>query len=180
MRYKSEEMKEKIISAIESFFLAHRRSPTITELVGLAGLSRSRVHAYLKGLDLEGRIHYDGKHLDTPVTRKADPAVALSPILGAVACGQPQYAEENFESYVPLPTVIFGDAAHFILRAQGDSMVEAGIEDGGGFEDMNDWYDEESVDYAGVAERFKAPDLKSGDGASHRGFESYHRRQPSV
>ena len=31
---------------------------------------------------------------------------------------------------MPLPTVIFGDAAHFILRAQGDSMVEAGIEDG--------------------------------------------------
>lgn len=27
MRYKSEEMKEKIISAIESFFLAHRRAP---------------------------------------------------------------------------------------------------------------------------------------------------------
>ena len=50
MRYKSEEMKEKIISAIESFFLAHRRAPTITELVGLAGLSRSRVHAYLKEL----------------------------------------------------------------------------------------------------------------------------------
>ena len=115
MRYKSEEMKEKIVSSIESFFLAHRRAPTITELTGLAGLSRSRVHAYLKGLD-------------TPVTRKADPAVELSPILGAVACGQPQYAEENFESYVPLPTVIFGDSAHFILRAQGDS--EAGIEDG--------------------------------------------------
>ena len=94
MRYKSEEMKEKIISAIESFFLAHRRSPTITELVGLAGLSRSRVHAYLKELDLEGRIHYDGKHLDTPVTRKAEAAVELSPILGAVACGQPQYAED--------------------------------------------------------------------------------------
>ena len=36
----------------------------------------------------------------------------------------------RLESYVPLPTVIFGDAAHFILRAQGDSMVEAGIEDG--------------------------------------------------
>ena len=130
MRYKSEEMKEKIVSAIESFFLAHRRSPTITELVGLAGLSRSRVHAYLKELDQEGRIRYDGKRLDTPVTRKADPAVELSPILGAVACGQPQYAEENFESYVALPTAIFGDDDHFILRAQGDSMVEAGIEDG--------------------------------------------------
>ena len=90
MRYKSEEMKEKIVSSIESFFLAHRRAPTITELTGLAGLSRSRVHAYLKELDQEGRIRYDGKRLDTPVTRKADPAGELSPSLGVVASGQPQ------------------------------------------------------------------------------------------
>ena len=130
MRYKSEEMKEKIISSVESFFLTHRRTPTITELTGLAGLSRGRVYYYLKELDQEGRIWYDGKRLETPVTRKASPEVELSPVLGTVACGQPQYAEENFESYVALPTIIFGDDAHFILRAQGNSMVEAGIEDG--------------------------------------------------
>ena len=109
MRYKSEEMKEKIISSVESFFLTHHRTPTITELTGLAGLSRGRVYYYLKELDQEGRILYDGKRLETPVTRKASPEVDLSPILGTVACGQPQYAEENFESYVALPTIIFGD-----------------------------------------------------------------------
>lgn len=32
-------------------------------------------------------------------------------------------------------------------------VAEAGIEDGGGFEDMNDWYDEDSVDFEAVAER---------------------------
>ena len=63
MRYKSEEMKEKIISSVESFFLTHRRTPTITELTGLAGLSRGRVYYYLKELDQEGRIRYDGKRL---------------------------------------------------------------------------------------------------------------------
>ena len=105
MRYKSEEMKEKIISSIESYFLAHRWTPTITELTGLAGLSRSRVHAYLKELDQEGRIRDDGKCLDTRVTRKADPAVELSPILGAVACGEDFQAEQgvqyrNVESFL--------------------------------------------------------------------------------
>ena len=64
MRYKSEEMKEKIILSVESFFLTHHRTPTITELTSLAGLSRGRVYYYLKELDQEGRIRYDGKRLD--------------------------------------------------------------------------------------------------------------------
>lgn len=46
------------------------------------------------------------------------------------ACGSPQYEEENIEEYVSLPTAIFGKGDFFILRASGQSMIEAGIDDG--------------------------------------------------
>ena len=54
----------------------------------------------------------------------------LVPVLGSVACGVPKYAEENIEEYVRLPVSLFGRGDFFILRANGDSMIEAGIDNG--------------------------------------------------
>ena len=47
-----------------------------------------------------------------------------------VACGIPEDAEESVEDYVPLPTSIFGEGELYILRASGESMIDAGINDG--------------------------------------------------
>ena len=47
-----------------------------------------------------------------------------------IACGVPKYAEENIAEYVKLPVSLFGSGDYFILNASGNSMVNAGIEDG--------------------------------------------------
>ena len=52
------------------------------------------------------------------------------PVLGSVSCGVPKFAEENIEEYVRLPVALFGRGEFFILRANGDSMIEANIDDG--------------------------------------------------
>ena len=39
-------------------------------------------------------------------------------------------AEENIEEYVKLPISLFGHGEFFLLRAKGDSMINAGIDDG--------------------------------------------------
>lgn len=54
------------------------------------------------------------------------------PIVGTVACGQPIFAEENIEGYVPVSTQIASSKTtrYFILRAKGDSMNKKGIHDG--------------------------------------------------
>ncbi|MDR3051113.1 MAG: helix-turn-helix domain-containing protein [Oscillospiraceae bacterium] len=49
------------------------------------------------------------------------------PILGDVACGDPIYAPDPFESYVQLGTAVKCD---FALRAKGESMTGIGIHDG--------------------------------------------------
>lgn len=130
MRYKSEETMENIVGAIDSYFFTHKEIPSITEIARLVGRSRSTVHAYLREMNRIGQIHYDGVTLETPVTSKADSGYSLSPIIGSIACGAPQYEEENFETYVALSDALFGPGEHFILRAKGESMIEAGIDPG--------------------------------------------------
>lgn len=49
------------------------------------------------------------------------------PLLGSIACGEPIFADEDFEGYVEAGANIDAD---FCLRANGDSMIGARIHDG--------------------------------------------------
>ncbi len=49
------------------------------------------------------------------------------PLLGEIACGIPKYANEDRESYIMSGTNIHAD---FCLKAKGDSMINARIQDG--------------------------------------------------
>ena len=48
-------------------------------------------------------------------------------LMGDIACGEPRYADEDRSSYVEVGTDIKAD---FCLRAKGDSMINARINDG--------------------------------------------------
>jgi len=66
----------------------------------------------------------------TREAKKTQKETIKVPVLGAVSCGIPKYAEENIEEYVRLPVALFGRGQFFILRASGDSMIGVGINDG--------------------------------------------------
>lgn len=55
------------------------------------------------------------------------PKVKKIPLLGKIACGKPILAQENWEELILLPN---GVAADFALRCQGNSMIDARINDG--------------------------------------------------
>jgi len=61
-----------------------------------------------------------------------NPAIVAIPLIGSVACGSPLLAQENIEGYIPVdPRLVRGDPGRFFfLRAHGDSMTAAGIDDG--------------------------------------------------
>lgn len=130
MRYKSKDTMDCIVKAIEDYFFSHNRTPSITNIADITGLARSTVFRYLKEMDTKGLVIYDNVTIHTPVTEKADTKFNYTPVLGSVACGEPQLDEENFEEYVALPTALFGNGDFFILRTRGESMIEAGIEPG--------------------------------------------------
>ena len=53
------------------------------------------------------------------------------PLVGAVRAGEPLVADEHLESVFPLPAEMVGsDNSCFILVVRGDSMINAGIEEG--------------------------------------------------
>ncbi|MDC2974377.1 transcriptional repressor LexA [Candidatus Pelagibacter sp.] len=52
------------------------------------------------------------------------------PVLGKIAAGTPVEAIQNEVSRIPLPSNIEKDGEFFGLKVQGDSMIEAGINDG--------------------------------------------------
>ena len=52
------------------------------------------------------------------------------PVVGRVAAGSPILAQEHIEETYGVPPNLFHPAADFLLRVEGDSMVNAGILDG--------------------------------------------------
>ncbi len=53
------------------------------------------------------------------------------PLVGSVTCGSPILAEENIEAFVPVSKSLAQSGnKYFLLRATGDSMNQAGIDDG--------------------------------------------------
>lgn len=76
-------------------------------------------------------LEYDGQEIQTAVTRKVNKDISDSDCWVSIPCGTPEYEEEHIEGYVALPTAIFERRDLYILRANGESMIDAGIDDGG-------------------------------------------------
>lgn len=55
------------------------------------------------------------------------PTLRRVPLLGAIACGKPILAEENYDGMVDVPDFVQAD---FALRCRGDSMMGSRIMDG--------------------------------------------------
>lgn len=52
------------------------------------------------------------------------------PILGKIACGDLSEAVQENDEYFPISETILGSGEFFVLTANGDSMIDAGIEEG--------------------------------------------------
>ena len=63
----------------------------------------------------------------SPITRE----MVRVPLVGSAPCGNPLLGETNIEEYIPVPkTKLKAGVKYFIVRAEGDSMNLAGIQDG--------------------------------------------------
>ena len=127
---KSEERMKEICRYIEEYQFQYRRTPTLDKIAKAVGTVKSNVYKYLAEMEQRHMIRREGREIKVRSAVEAHPGLNRVPILGSISCGQPEYAEENFEEYVPLPVALFGEGDFFILRASGYSMIEAGINPG--------------------------------------------------
>jgi len=58
------------------------------------------------------------------------PEAALVPLVGRIAAGNPDLADETVEGIFPLPRQVVGEGDLFLLRVHGQSMTGAGIMEG--------------------------------------------------
>ena len=51
------------------------------------------------------------------------------PVFRAIPCGPPNYIDNEIQGFIEIPEKMLGAGEYYILRAKGDSMVDAGIAD---------------------------------------------------
>lgn len=130
MRSKSPELMDKILKYAEQYYLDRGHSPSTSVIANALDISKATAYRYLVEMNDKGMLAYNGQEIQTDVTRKLNSENNRTAIVGSIPCGTPEYEEENIEEYISLPTAIFGKGDFFILRASGQSMIEAGIDDG--------------------------------------------------
>ena len=132
--HSSGERQEMIFKYIKEFLLEKGYPPSVREIGKAVGLkSSSTVHGYLARLEEAGLIKRDPtkpRAIDILDEKPWDKTVKV-PLVGAVTAGVPILAEENIEDVFSFPQGLIGtrDDA-FMLRVQGESMINAGIFDG--------------------------------------------------
>ena len=127
------ESQEKIFAYIKKVVKAKGYPPSVREICEATGLrSTSTVHAHLKRLEKRGLISRDSmKPRAISVSSDIQQTDTMAvPVVGRVTAGTPILANENIEEYISIPNVLLGDGEHYILGVRGDSMIEAGINDG--------------------------------------------------
>ncbi|AUS96556.1 repressor LexA [Clostridium thermosuccinogenes] len=118
--------------------------PSVREICSAMGYkSTSTVHGYIEQLQKNGYLQKDptkpralkiiSNNKETEVRKEGEyyskKELVDVPIVGKVTAGQPILAVENIEDTFPIPVDFVQNSTAFMLRVQGDSMVEAGILD---------------------------------------------------
>lgn len=109
--------------------------PSVREICAAVSLkSTSTVHGHLKRLEKKGFIKRDpSKPRALEINELSAPKKEMIniPIIGKITAGLPILATENVEDTFPLPiNYIKHDNELFMLRVSGESMINAGINDG--------------------------------------------------
>lgn len=147
--------QRRILEVIRDAVVLRGYPPSIREIGDAAGLQSTSSVAYqLKELEKKGFLRRDPnkpravdlRHLPEaaqspaaePPTPQAAPAAVSEdasqpryvPVVGRIAAGVPILAEQNVDSYFPLPEELLGDGDLYMLQVVGESMRDAGILDG--------------------------------------------------
>ena len=130
MRSKSPELMLRIKDYIESYYERYSSTPTVREIYASMKIAVSSAHRYLVAMADRDMVSYENGVLSTPKIEMMSPEVRPAAIVGSIPCGSPEEREAQIEEYLPLSVSVFGNGDFYALRASGDSMIEAQIDDG--------------------------------------------------
>ena len=130
-------IQQKILDYIKEETLTKGFPPSVRDICAAVNLkSTSSVFTHLGNLEKKGYIKRDPTKpraitiCDDSFNMIRTEIVSI-PVVGQVAAGTPILAEENIDSYIPIPASMCPKGSDaFILNVKGDSMINAGIYNG--------------------------------------------------
>jgi repressor LexA len=125
--------QKEILDHIESFIDAQGYAPSFEEIADAFGYSSlATVHEHLSNLERKGYIRksYNESRSIELVGRDGGTPVVELPLLGAVAAGLPIEAVQEAETLAVPPDMISRRRDNYVLRVEGNSMIEEQIRDG--------------------------------------------------
>ena len=125
--------QKEILDYIEGFIAERGYAPSFEEIAESFGYSSlATVHEHLSNLERKGYIrksYNESRSIELVRPEVGQPAVEL-PLLGAVAAGLPIEAIPDTESVVVPPDMVRRQRDNYVLRVEGNSMIEEQIRDG--------------------------------------------------
>ena len=129
--------QREILDYIKSEILSRGYPPAVREICEAVNLkSTSSVHSHLETLEKNGFIRRDPTkpraiEICDDNFQMVRTETASLPVIGTVAAGTPILAEENIDSYFPVPAdIVPNGEPSFVLKVKGDSMINVGIFNG--------------------------------------------------
>ena len=126
--------QSEILQYIKDFLIDNGYPPSVREIGMAVGLkSSSTVHRYLAMLEDNGAIRRNPTKPRAIDIMGENPWGRTTPVplVGTVTAGEPILAEQNVEEVFSFPRALLGTSEEvFMLRVQGDSMINVGIFDG--------------------------------------------------
>lgn len=126
--------QEKVLDFLVSTIRERGFPPTLREIAHHLGLKGPRSpQKTLSILERKGhikRIPRESRAIEVLGVVSPGPTTVSVPVIGKVTAGEPILAIENIEGHVNLDKSLLNSEDVFLLRVQGDSMIEAHIQDG--------------------------------------------------
>jgi repressor LexA len=132
--------QQEVLLSLEHFARGQGRMPSVRELAEVLGLAPATTQQHLAALARKGYVRAHGRahglellpralaHLQA-TQQQADDELVRIPVLGNIAAGLPLEAIAQDHEQVVLSRLL-AQPGDFLLRVQGDSLIEDGILDG--------------------------------------------------
>ncbi|MBO7126487.1 transcriptional repressor LexA [bacterium] len=134
------ESQAKVLKTINDFITENGYSPTAKEIAEILHITQTSVFEQLERLEKKRYItRQKGAArtigiLNTVVDEKPVKSESVKlvkvPVIGTIAAGAPIFADENMEGEILVDESNIGKGRFFALRVRGDSMINAGINNG--------------------------------------------------
>lgn len=128
MSIRNIELENEIYNFIKEYSEEKQINPSVQEIANHFDCAKSTAYKFLVRLEKDGKLQKSDKG-DFYIQKNYIPFIQV-PLVGVISCGTPIFAEQNIEEYIPLSRDFLGKGEFFALRAKGDSMINAGINNG--------------------------------------------------